>query len=336
MKRTLSALTATLLVALLVLTAGCADDPLQPVTRSDVALAQHSTSASILHVPRDYGSIQEAVDAAREGAIVHVRSGTYHESLLITTPGLRLHASAGVVLEGTAQAGIGVHVLGRSLAEPIPNVEIHGFEIRGFERGVVVQWAMAAQIHRNQVHGNLDMVEPFAFYEGAGIDLIATRGSEVSQNAIYDNGNGGIFLRVGSRENVVQGNHIYGNGTQTAETTLMGSGITVTGAGTHDNRILTNHVEGNYGRGIMISRPVGTTPVTGNQVLQNRVHRNWRSGIAIMDAAAENYVAQNDARGNNLSGLPPCYDCNLVDFSIGGNIWERNLGSFNLTDACMP
>jgi hypothetical protein len=53
-----------------------------------------------------------------------------------------------------------------------------------------------------------------------------------------------------------------------------------------------------------------------------------------MDAATENVVVHNDARDNNLSGLAPCYRCNLSDLSIGGNVWQRNLGTFNLTDAC--
>ena len=56
-----------------------------------------------------------------------------------------------------------------------------------------------------------------------------------------------------------------------------------------------------------------------------------------MNSAVGNYVLQNDARGNNLSGLPPCFSCNLVElFTPGPNVWARNLGTFNLTDACAP
>ena len=69
-------------------------------------------------------------------------------------------------------------------------------------------------------------------------------------------------------------------------------------------------------------------------------HRHLQYGvsspIAIMAAAIDNFVLQNDARWNNISGLPPCYRCNLFDMSVGSNIWERNLGTFNLTDACAP
>ena len=53
-----------------------------------------------------------------------------------------------------------------------------------------------------------------------------------------------------------------------------------------------------------------------------------------MFAATSSVVAHNDARDNNLSGLPPYYRCN--DLSIGGNIWVKNLGTFNGTDTCAP
>jgi hypothetical protein len=64
------------------------------------------------------------------------------------------------------------------------------------------------------------------------------------------------------------------------------------------------------------------------------VHDNQRAGIAIMSAASGNTVVYNDARDNNLSGLPPCYHCNLFDMSVGGNTWDNNLGTFNGTDPC--
>lgn len=86
---------------------------------------------------------------------------------------------------------------------------------------------------------------------------------------------------------------------------------------------------------MQLTRPNGTAPLTGNFAVQNRAHGNQRSGIALMGAAKGNSVLQSDARANNLSGLPPCVHCNLVDLSTGAgdpNVFERNLGTFNLTD----
>jgi parallel beta-helix repeat protein len=108
---------------------------------------------------------------------------------------------------------------------------------------------------------------------------------------------------------------------------------------TNDNRIEENAVNDNNGWGMQLTRPNGTAPLTGNVIVQNRAHGNQRSGIALMGAAKGNSVLQNDARANNLSGLPPCVHCNLVDLSTGPgdpNVFERNLGTFNLTDpACL-
>jgi len=293
------------------------------------------SGGQVLHVPRDYSTIQAAVNAAAAGDTIQVKAGVYNEKVVVSTSAVRLHATSGVVLDGAGLSGIGILVRGASVASPVNDVEVSGFEVRNFERGIIVQWAVNVRVHHNEVHQNVDKLPPLVLGDAAGIELITTHLSEVSNNFVHDNGAGGIQLRVGSTQNTIRANRVYGNGTQVA--TNMGAvGILLTGLGTNDNRVLENDVIGNYGRGIMLARPSGTAPITGNLVAQNRAHDNQRSGIAIMSAAIDNFVLQNDARWNNISGLPPCYRCNLFDLSIGTNVWERNLGTFNLTDACAP
>lgn len=293
------------------------------------------SGGQVLHVPRDYPSIQAAIDAANEGDMVQVHAGVYNENVVVSSSGVKVHASGGVVLDGTGLTGIGVHVRGASAANLVSGVEISNFEVANFERGIIVQWATNVRVHRNEVHDNVDNTPPMVLGDAAGIELITAQFTEVSQNVVHHNGDGGIQLRVGSTHNTIRHNRVYENGIQRLAD-MGASGILVTGAGTHDNRIEHNEILANYGRGIMISRPAGTAPITGNLVAHNRIHRNQRSGVAIMSAATGNFVVHNDARDNNLSGLPPCYRCNLFDNSIGGNIWEKNLGTFNGTDACAP
>lgn len=319
----------------IVFAAACDPGPTQITQPSHELEARQSPRTVVLHVPRDFPTIQSAVSAAREGDIIQVERGTYNEKVVITMSGLRLHATSGVVLDGTGLTGIGISIQGASVAEPITGVEVSGFEVRNFERGIIVGFGVDVGIHRNSVHHNVDKIAPLVLGDAAGIELITTRGSKVSNNLVFENGAGGIHLRVGSTDNGIVGNTVYENGTQVTGT-LEGRGILVTGALTNDNRILSNEVLSNYGRGIMITRPLNpaVAPISGNIVAENRVHRNQRSGIAIMGAAAGNTVQQNDARGNALSGLAPCYRCDLVDLSIGVNAWERNLGAFNLTDDC--
>jgi Right handed beta helix region len=107
--------------------------------------------------------------------------------------------------------------------------------------------------------------------------------------------------------------------------------------GSNDNRIEYNTVLDTYGRGITVSRPLGTTPISGTYVAHNEAHGSQRAGIGVMSSATGNTIVHNDARGNNLSGLPPCYRCNLFDNSVPGmNIWDKNLGTFSGTDHCAP
>lgn len=319
----------------IVFAAACDAGPTQITQRSHDPEARQAVSTAVLQVPRDFPTIQAAVTTAQEGDIIQVQSGSYNENVVITTSGLRLHAASGVVLDGTGLTGIGISILGASAAEPITGVEVSGFEVRNFERGIIVEFGLDVGIHRNSVHHNVDKISPLVLGDAAGIELIATQGSKVSGNLVFENGDGGIQLRVGSTDNMILGNTVDQNGTQRTGG-LGGRGILVTGALTNDNQILSNEVLNNYGRGIIITRPLNpaVAPISGNIVAQNRVHANQRGGIAIMGAAAGNFVQQNDARGNALSGLAPCFNCDLVDLSIGPNVWERNLGAFNLTDDC--
>jgi parallel beta-helix repeat protein len=302
-----------------------------------IALTNGALSASdvnVLRVPDQYSTIQAAVDAAQPNDIIQVAAGIYAERVLISTSGLRLRGASGAVIDGTGLTGIGIQVLGTPSA-PIMDVEVSGFEVRNFERGIIVQLAINALVHHNEVHDNVDKTPPLVLGDAAGIELITARLSEVSKNSVYDNGEAGIQLRVGSTQNKIRANRVYGNGTK--NTNLAGRGINVTGTPTNDNFILENEVTGNLGWGIILQKPMGAAPITGNIVAQNRLHDNQRSGISIMGPATNNFILQNDARWNNISGLPPCYQCNLVDMSTGGtNVWERNLGTFNLVDACKP
>ena len=296
-------------------------------------LGTSASGGQVLRVPDDYPTIQAAINAAAEGDVVHVRAGLYNENVVVSTSGVRLHGDAGAVIDGAGLTGVGIFIRGASAAAPVSGVEVSHFEVTNFERGIIVQWASHVRLQHNDVHDNVDKTGTVVLGDGAGIELITTHFTDVSHNNVRNNSEGGIHLRVGSTQNTIHHNRVNENGTGRL-IDLEGRGIMVTGAGTHDNRIEHNEILGNYGRGVMISRPAGTAPVTGNVVAHNRLHANYRSGVSIMFAATGNFVLHNDARDNNLSGLAPCYQCNLFDMSIGGNIWEKNRGTFNGTDAC--
>jgi parallel beta-helix repeat protein len=287
-----------------------------------------TSQENVIKVPRDFPTIQAAVNAANPGDTIKVAAGVYNENVVISTSGLRLKGSEGAVIDGAGLTGTGILVLGTA-AQPVADVEVSGFEVRDFQRGIVLQFTTGARLIANDIHDNNKSPGPPGNVDQAtGIDLVTAKSSDVSENSIHNNGVRGILLRTGSTDNVVQDNKIFENGALFTAN-MSGSGILVTGEGANDNEIRSNKIVGNFGRGIIITRPAGTVPITGNLVFKNRVHENQRCGICIMGAAQDNVVLKNDATGNNLSGLAPCLTFNLFDNSPAGNTWKKNQGTSN-------
>jgi hypothetical protein len=316
----------------------------------------NGAGGQVWHVPGDYPTIQAAVDSANEGDTILVAPGVYSEHVAVSKSGLTLRGagpvspverpgvSAGenVVLDGTdlGGVGIGIHVRGASAAEPVIGVDVSRFEVRNFERGILVEWAAETRVSHSYVHDNLDKSAPAVLGEGYGIALTSVSASDVGHNLISGNGFGGILVNAGSTDNTIQHNRIVDNGSDACLVCGNGAGINVTGP-SNNNRVLYNEILGTNGRGVVIQRPLAQAPITGILVAHNRVHGSQRAGIAIMAGATDNIVMHNDARDNNLSGMGPCFHCNLFDNSVGrngGNIWANNLGTFGIPgDACaMP
>jgi hypothetical protein len=322
------------------------------------AAALSGAGGQVWHVPGDFPTIQAAVDAAAEGDTILVAPGVYSENVVVSTSRLELRGAGpvspverpgvsdgeNVILDGTdlGGVGIGIHVLGASAAEPVTGVDVSRFEVRNFERGITVQWAAETRVSHNYLHDNLDKAAPAVLGDGYGIELTSAWASDVSHNHISGNGFGGVRIggAPGSTDNTVHHNRVEENGTQSPSNARNGAGILVTGA-SNDNQIQHNEILATNGRGVVVTRPVAVAPITGILVAHNRAHGNQRAGIAIMGGATDNIVMHNDARENNLSGMGPCFHCNLFDNSVGrngGNIWANNLGTFGIPgDACaMP
>jgi parallel beta-helix repeat protein len=158
--------------------------------------------------------IQDAIRAAPENAVIEVFAGTYGERVIVNKP-LKLRAT-GAILDGTAAGaagtGIGILVSGTT------NVEVSGFTVQNFERGIVVQNTSNSIIKGNEVRNNTAKSAPpytFGVTPFEGIVLSAARNTEVTENFSHDNGHDGLMVTDGSSGNRIRNNRFTDNGAQT-------------------------------------------------------------------------------------------------------------------------
>lgn len=280
--------------------------------------------ADVLRVPGQYATIQGAVDAAQANDVIRVAPGTYSENVVIAKADVRLKGRRGATVDGGGLAGIGIHVLGTP-ESPVRGVKITGFEVRGFERGIVLQHAESCRVHGNEVRDSLDKDPSDGDFNMAdGITLIDANINMVSRNYVHDSGHNGVFL-LGGFGNTVQSNRIEDNGAQTGDR-VAGCGIQLSGGLNEDNDIVVNKIRG-AAWGILLGPSGGAV---GNLIGQNLVTANRRAGIASRgEGHVANEIRNNRAEGNGLLGLPPSGDFDLFEDGDIDNDWINNKGSSN-------
>ena len=156
--------------------------------------------------------IQDAVNAASDGAVVEISAGQYRERVVISKS-VKLRAT-GAVLDGAGAGGTGIGIFVSDAA----NVEVSGFTVQNFERGIVLQNASNAVVKGNEVRNNTAKSAPpytFGVTPWEGIVLIGSRNSEVTENFSHDNGHDGLMVTGGSSGNRIRNNRFTDNGAQT-------------------------------------------------------------------------------------------------------------------------
>jgi len=176
-----------------------------------------STALYVVGPTGNFRSINAALQLAPANEVIEVHGGPYAERVVISKPGIKLRG-AGAILDGATVdggRGIGIHVNG------VAEVEVSGFIVRNFERGIVVQGAMSAVIRENEVHSNNSKTANTAPPLAPGVDLfegvvlLGTSGAQVMNNTLRNNGHDGLMITGGSRNNIIRNNRIRDNGAQT-------------------------------------------------------------------------------------------------------------------------
>lgn len=166
----------------------------------------------------NFRSITTALNAAPAGSVIEVRRGTYAERVIIEKPGMKLRAQS-AVLDGTAGSldgrGIGMLISG------VADVEISGFTVRNFERGIVLRNASNTTLRANEVHANNNkgastvppLVTGVDLFDG--VVLFGSSNNQIVDNIVRDNGHDGLIVADGSNNNIIRGNRMLNNGAQT-------------------------------------------------------------------------------------------------------------------------
>jgi parallel beta-helix repeat protein len=270
-----------------------------------------TVSATVIHVPNHFPTIQEAVDSADEGDVIQVARGTYNENVEITTANLRLHGQ-NATLDGDGIGPIGIHVIDTD------DVVIIGFVVEGFEAGIVLDGVEHSRVHQNELRNNLSDTTTLR----DGLQLIESHFNDVTNNFSHDNGHNGITLKEGSVGNTLRNNTSNDNGIQVVLNN-GGCGIQLIAADNNDNLIAENQTLRN-GWGIQVG-----SGSNGNRVVQNHTHDNARAGVVVLDSGMANFIGQNKAQNNGLADVTPSGTFDLFDQGELDNTWRNNKGTFN-------
>lgn len=276
--------------------------------------------AANLRVPRDYLTIQQAVDAAQPGDRIVMEFSLHWGSAVIDgLSDIEIRGRSAALNPAPGHTEIGIHIKNST------NITLHGFEVREFERGIVIENSSSCTINRMRVHDNRDNGVSAAFMAD-GIVLINSHGIDLTGNEVYRNGNNGILISGDSSGNTLRGNNVYENGWQMdgALDISAGAGISLNGGTQQDNMLNANKLQANRW-GILLG-PDGSA--SDNQITRNTSTGNARAGIALLGNAENNLVKGNSAAGNDTMQLAPStpYDI-YIDTAGAENTVERNKGA---------
>jgi len=242
--------------------------------------------ASVLNVPSDYPTIQEAIDAASRGDTVKVAPGIYYENVRISKP---------LVLWGSGSSSTTID--GASV-DSVMRVEAESCLVKGF----LVQ---NSGIGRAGIHvlGDDSVIEEMEFLDnGKGVDVEPPSQNIVVQNSMFKRNAIGIYLRRGTSGSSIIGNTIFADMNK----------LCIKIAGSNLNRVENNRLfDGRTGIYLLGSN---RNVIQGNELTGSRFER---IRLAKSDS---NFVLQNRISGDEYS------ECGLLltDYSIS-NVISGNL-----------
>ena len=296
-------------------------------------LAQAMPECTIWVQPGE--SIQAAIDAAPEGAVICLPAGIWEENIVIEKSiTLRGMGAEQTIIDGIEDGYPVVWIMGPEEEVQAISVQIEGLTITGADgrcadeeericaHGVLIQGSAQVAITRSTISGN----------GVAGIMLLGSAQAEITNATISENGKGGIVL-LDSAQTEITGSTISGNGVagimlaDSAQAVITSSTISENGkggivlVGSAQAVITDSSIVGHRLVGVEL-RDSAQAVVTDSTISENRewgiqlagsawaeitdstISENGKSGIMLRDSAqAEIIDSTISESGWGVSGL---------------------------------
>ena len=263
-----------------------------------------------------FTTIQAAVTAAEPGSTIRVCPGTYREMVIVAKNDLRILGKDGpddVIVEGRPDAPNDAPEAG-FLLRNVSGVLIQGFTVQGFhESDILLQGANGNVIRNNRTTK--------AAHDG--IQLNSSSNNLIENNVSFDNDAPlparaftdacGVLLRLGSSNNTIRRNELFGN----AFGIFIAGGSSsnaVSGNASHDNRrygilnrgsagtlIRENEVEHNVVSGLGPGRGISVEASTSVAVVSNQASNNTPD--LFWDGFGSNRFRNNECNTSQPPGL---------------------------------
>ncbi|WP_229845802.1 right-handed parallel beta-helix repeat-containing protein [Streptomyces atratus] len=292
---------SVLVVSVAMAATGCS------TTKSTSADARHP-AGSVLRVPQDFSSVQQAVDAAREGETVLIGPGVYRESVRVTKPRVVLRGADRnkVVFDGGVRLANGITVTGAGSV--VENLTVHGY----LANGVLFTGVTDERLQQRGAGGSAyDPLDTTRFPP--------VRGFRATRVTSYNNGLYGIYA-FDARDGVIEDSYASGH---------ADSGIYVGQCKPCNTVVRGNTVERNA-VGIELTNASDDLSVLGNRVVRNRVGVTVNSNdLEALAPQRRALIAGNVVADNNAADTPEQADGGFgIGIGIGGgtgNRIQRNL-----------
>lgn len=256
-----------------------------------------SAGPDVIWVPDSYPTIQAAINAANEGDIIKVRTGTYNENLRVNKT-VKLIGEGFPTINGYSLGLWGYPTI--SVMRMAENVTISGFIIQHsytdeMDDGITIQ------SHGNNITGNIIRSNAYGISIGYLIE-----NNTISNNIIEQNWQGISCL---GPKNIISGNIVSDNsdGVSLWEPT---------------NSLINNTIIGNHYDGVVVH--ASNTTITDNTIQQN-------GGNGIVAGSSGHLITRNTLSNNSVGVSIWGSSSLLINNTIVGNEVGIELHAANTT-----